>query len=165
MRVVNIHERVIPQPVPVVGRLLSTLASDDDRIWPVKNWPAMKFDRPLQVGATGGHGPIGYFVQTFVPSDRIVFRFLAPEGFDGTHSFIVVPHEQGTLLRHELRMKTASLSATWSWLVVYRPLHDALIEDALYKAASNFGDAGRRPKWSWWVRKLRDWLSREQKTT
>jgi hypothetical protein len=159
MRVVNVHERVISQPVHVVGRLLSTLASDDDRIWPVENWPAMKFDRALQVGATGGHGPIGYFVEQFVPSDRIVFRFLSPKGFDGTHMFIVVPHEKGSLLRHELRMKT-SFSASWRWMIAFRPLHDALIEDALHKAAASFGEGGARARWSWRVRKLRNWLGR-----
>lgn len=155
MRVSNVHERLIPQPVHVVGRLLSTLSSDNDRMWPTENWPAMTFDRPLQVGATGGHGPIGYFVEQFVPGDRVVFRFLQPKGFDGTHSFVIVPHEGGTILRHELRMR-ASLSAAIKWLFMYRPLHDALIEDALFKAAQNFGDPGPRAKWSGYVRWLRE---------
>jgi hypothetical protein len=120
----------------------------------------MQFDRPLQVGATGGHGPIRYFVEQFVPGDRVVFGFLGPKGFQGTHKFIVVPHELGSVLRHELRMKT-SLSAALNWIFLIRPLHDALIEDALYKAAENFGDPGAKPVWSWRVRKLRNWLSRE----
>ena len=41
----------------VAGRLLDGLSAADDRLWPKDRWPAMRFDRPLKVGARGGHGP------------------------------------------------------------------------------------------------------------
>ncbi|HWR16413.1 MAG TPA: hypothetical protein VN577_16440 [Terriglobales bacterium] len=161
MKVVNVHERFIPHSAYDVGQLLRTLASDDDRIWPNGDWPAMQFDRPLQVGATGGHGPIGYFVEEYVPGDRIVFHFLRPKGFNGTHGFYVIPKDEGCILRHEMRMR-ASFTSTFQWIFVFRPLHDALLEDALYKAAGNFGNPGSAPRWSWFVKFLRNRLRKKR---
>jgi hypothetical protein len=39
--------------------------------------------------------------------------------------------------------------------LIYRPLHDALIEDSLATAERSLGVAGVRPQWSVWVRLLR----------
>jgi len=51
--VVNVHERVIPGSVDAVGRMIDTLGSAGDVVWPTERWPALKLDRPLQVGAAG----------------------------------------------------------------------------------------------------------------
>jgi len=56
--------------------MLDSLGSARDAVWPGGRWPVLTLDRPLQVGAVGGHGPIR-------------FRFLSPEGFVGTHGFDV----------------------------------------------------------------------------
>jgi hypothetical protein len=50
----NVHERMIAAPAAFVGALLDTLASADDKPWPQENWPGVKFNLPLQVGATRG---------------------------------------------------------------------------------------------------------------
>ena len=81
MQVRNVHERVFTLPLATVGALIDSLASRGDRLWPVKKWPPMRFDRPLAVGAVGGHGPVRYSVEKYLQGQMIVFRFSAPRGF------------------------------------------------------------------------------------
>jgi hypothetical protein len=87
MEVLNIHERAFDAESAKVGSLIDSLSSEDDRLWPRHIWPRMKFDRPLCVGAKGGHGPIRYFVEQYIPGKSIKFRFTGPKGFDGCHTF------------------------------------------------------------------------------
>lgn len=87
MKVRNVHERNLKVPSSRVGKLLDSLASPEDELRPHQNWPPMKFDRPLEVGAIGGHGPIRYTIQDYEPGQYIRFRFSRPRGFNGTHSF------------------------------------------------------------------------------
>lgn len=120
----------------------------------------MRFDRPIQPGAIGGHGPIRYTVTSYEPRRRVTFQFTAPRGFVGQHWFEVLPEgEAGALLRHTIDMKLTG-SALLSWPLVFRPLHDALVEDALAKAQVAFGEQPRRVRWSAWVRLLRYVLTR-----
>jgi hypothetical protein len=63
----------------------------------------MRFDRPLAVGAIGGHGPIRYVVEAYDPGAMIRFRFTRPAGFDGVHGFTVVTRDEGVVLRHDLK--------------------------------------------------------------
>jgi len=160
VRVRSHHEREIAAPPQRVGALLDTLASHDDALWPRDRWPAMRFDRPVGQGAIGGHGPIGYTVESYAPGHTVVFRFMRPRGFDGTHAFEVRPAPGGSVLAHTLVMTTSGL-ATLSWVCVYRPLHDALIEDALARAVAHTGTRAPAPTWSPWVRFLR-WAFRRR---
>src|SRR5215471_2095638 len=75
IRVSNVHERRIAAPAARIGALLDTFASADDKFWPHENWPAVKFDLPLQVGATGGHGTGPYTVSSYTPSQHLRFEF------------------------------------------------------------------------------------------
>ncbi len=151
----NVHARRLPANPEKVGELINSLASSNDRLWPTRHWPAMRFDRPLSVGAVGGHGPIRYFVEAFEPGRRVRFRFTGPRGFDGTHGFDVEPRHDGTtILRHALRMETHAV-ARLTWPIVFRPLHDALIEDALDRASVMFGGDACSSKWPLRVRILR----------
>jgi hypothetical protein len=152
----NEHQRQLAAPPQVVGRLIDGLAGPEDRLWPTEQWPAMRFDRPLGVGASGGHGPVRYHVEAYIPGEVIRFRFRAPTGFDGYHEYAVVPlPNSGTLVRHRLVMATTG-PARLSWPLLYRPLHDALIEDSLDKASRSLGLAITKPRrWSWRVRLLR----------
>lgn len=155
----NVHERRLPAS-PAVHDLIDSLASPDDRLWPWELWPVMRFDRPLGVGAVGGHGPIHYAIDAYVPGQRIRFRFLGPAGFDGYHEWHVAPvGEQEVVLRHSLVMRTSGW-ARLTWPAAFRPMHDALIEDALHKAAAGSGQVERPPRWSPWVRLLRQAASR-----
>ena len=116
----------------------------------------MRFDRPLAVGAIGGHGPIRYVVEEYEPGRRISFRFTAPRGFVGTHGFDVeeaAPHV--SRVRHELVMRLEGW-ARLAWPLAFRWLHDALVEDALDCAeASCAAPVVKKSKWSLWVRALR----------
>jgi hypothetical protein len=162
VKVTNVHERLLPAPPAQVGQLLDSLASSDDRLWPSADWPPMRFDRPLQVGAAGGHGPVRYEVEAYEPGRRVQFRFTGPAGFDGFHAFEVVPLPDGhTLLRHEIRM-VARGPALVTWPLVFRPLHDALVEDALSAAARLLAIPVPRPRWSPWVRALRGLFRRRR---
>src|SRR5271166_5723421 len=105
MNVRNVHERRLRAPSEIVGRLIDQLAATDDRLWPRDRWPAMRFDRPLAIGAVGGHGPIRYVVESYDRSRRIRFRFCAPRGFDGCHEFAVRDDGSGSVIRHELSMR------------------------------------------------------------
>lgn len=157
MQVRNTHERMLPVSPEIAGAMLDSLASEQDRLWPRDRWPAMRFDRPLCVGAVGGHGPIRYFVQTYHPGERVCFRFTKPRGFIGTHGFEIEPIAPDSVrLRHTLTME-ATGPALLSWPLIFRPLHDALIEDSFDRASQSLGLEPNRQHWSTWVHVLR-WL-------
>jgi len=155
MQVCNVHERLFPLPSALVGALIDSLASRDDRLWPRDKWPPMRFDRPLAVGAAGGHGPIRYFVEEYRPGQSVLFRFSAPRGFNGTHCFEVEDRQGTAVLRHVLEMRAAG-RAVLSWSLYIRPLHDACVEDCMDRATVSLGIALERPaRWSIYVRLLR----------
>lgn len=116
----------------------------------------MRFDRPLAVGAHGGHGPIRYTVEAYTPGCSILFRFTGPAGFDGHHGFELIPRDTHGVLRHTVRMRLHG-RARLSWPLLYRPLHDALLEDALAAAQHALGLQPDITPWSVRVRLLR-WL-------
>jgi hypothetical protein len=160
MAVINIHERELNASATEVGKLIDGLASADDKLWPRDRWPAMKFDRPLSVGAIGGHGPIRYTVESYKPSLHIQFRFTAPEGFQGSHRFEVeAMGGDKTKLRHVIEMQVQG-TAWLTWSLAIRPLHDALLEDALDQAEAYTGGRPAKRGWSLWVRFLRRVMSR-----
>ena len=119
MEVLNIHERTFDAEPSKVGSLIDLLSSEDDRLWPKHLWPRMKFDRPLIVGAKGGHGPIRYFIEQYTPGKSIKFRFTGPKGFDGFHAFEVMDGTNNSVgLRHILKMDTHGL-ANVSWPMIF----------------------------------------------
>jgi len=152
----NIHERVLPVPAQRVGPLLDRLASEQDAVWPTPAWPALRLDRPLAVGATGGHGPIRYTVIAHEPGRRVRFTFDPGIGVTGWHEFAV---ESGgaerCVLRHTAEGRARGRMAI-AWPVAVRWLHDALIEDALDNAElAVTGSVARPARWSPCVRLLR----------
>jgi len=162
MAVVNVHERVLNASITEVGKLIDDLASANDKLWPHDRWHAMKFDRPLSVGAVGGHGPIRYTVESYQPSQRIQFRFTRPKGFLGSHRLEVEAMEgEKAKLRHIIEMRVQGMERL-SWPLAIRPLHDALIEDALDRAEVSTGGQPVKRNWSLWVRFLRRVMSRRR---
>lgn len=159
LQVTNVHERKLDAPPGTVGALIDTLASDKDRLWPHDAWPAMTLDRPLGAGAAGGHGPVRYAVEEYVPGESIRFRFLGPKGFDGFHGYELVHDDRSVILRHVLHMRAHGPTLA-SWPLVFRPLHDALIEDSLTRAEAALGLPARIQPWSSWVKLLRWFLSK-----
>lgn len=155
MQILNIHERSIARPAAAVGALIDTLSSDGDALWPRSLWPAMRFDRPLSVGADGGHGPIGYAVTEYRPGNYVRFRFSGPKGFNGHHWFDLVPEGEGACtLRHTIAMDARGLGLLL-WGTAIRHLHDAVIEDAFSTAEVSLGLQPTVRPWSAWVRFLR----------
>ena len=160
MAVLNIHERVLHAPASEVGKLIDGLASKDDRLWPYDRWSVMKFDSPLGVGATGGHGPIRYFVESYEPGRNICFRFTEPKGFLGTHCLEILElSEHESKIRHVIEMRVTGW-ARLQWPLVIRALHDALLEDALDRVEMFVGTQPAPRQWSPWVHFLRRILKR-----
>jgi hypothetical protein len=159
MPVHNVHERLLPMGPEEAGALLDSLAGGSaDRLWPYGTWPPMEFDRPLQAGAKGGHGPVRYTVAAYVPGTWIRFTFTGPRGFHGFHEYAVLPvDENRTVLRHTLSMRVSG-TARLSWPLAYRWMHDALLEDSLDLAEH----PTRRARWSPYVRLLRALAARTQ---
>jgi hypothetical protein len=133
---------------------------------PRASWPAMRLDRPLSVGARGGHGPIRYEVTEYEPGRSVVFRFRAPRGFVGTHTFEIAEtgvDGRSATLRHVVQMDLEG-PARLAWPLVYRWLHDALVEDALDNAERLTTGAVESPAvWSRRVRVLRRVLGRARR--
>lgn len=161
MRVTNIHETVLRTSLENASALIGNLASRKDRLWPT-GWPPMKLDRPLGIGAAGGHGPIRYFVEALSPV-RVVFRFTGPAGFDGTHGFDLEETPDGIRIRHTILMNARGI-ARLSWPLLFRPLHNALIEDGMARGRKVCGMPAEKPTWSRYVRLLRWFAGARQGT-
>ncbi|MFD7826558.1 SRPBCC family protein [Kitasatospora sp. NPDC059803] len=162
MGVYNVHERLLAAKASEVGALVDSLSGGPaDRLWAHPNWPAMEFDRPLAVGATGGHGPVRYTVTAYVPGVWVRFTFSGPRGFHGFHEFTVLPvDEERTVLRHTLAMKAGGLERL-TWPAAWRPMHDACLEDGLDRAElACTGTVARPARWTPYVRLLRAFAHR-----
>jgi hypothetical protein len=149
--VVNTHTRALSADADSVDALVSTLGTPHDALWPTDRWFPMVLDGPLEKGGTGGHGPVGYHCTERAPG-RARFEFdavLRSRAWRGYHQFTVEPSSAGSTLQHVIRVRLPLLQYLL-WLVMVRPLHDALLEDLLDRAQ---GVTGRR--WSVWVRFLR----------
>lgn len=165
MKVLNVHTRVIEQSVAEISKLLKTLASENDQMWPANKWPPMKLDNGLNVGSKGGHGPIRYSVQKYTPGKFIQFKISKPKGFYGIHELEIKELEKDrTELKHSIRMAIRG-QAILSWPLAIRWLHDALIEDAFDKVENHFLLVKRKSEWSIWVRFLREVLKPKKKPT
>ena len=164
MHVRNVHVRRFAASPEAVGRLIDALASPGDRLWPHDRWPAMRLDRPLGVGAAGGHGPIRYAVDAYVPGRLARYRFTAPRGLVGTHRYEIWATDGGCDLAHVMEIDAVG-AARLTWPLVFRPLHDALIEDSLDHAARALGEPPAEAPWSARVRVLRWLLARASRVS
>lgn len=134
----NTHQRLLPCTPEEAAHLIDNLSGPEEALWPVAGWPRMRLSDGLNPGSYGGHGPIGYFVEAYRPGRTVHFRFTDPCGFKGYHRLEVREHEHGCMLEHDLQVST-SWMAWLKWHLIFRPLHDALLEDALDRAATRFG--------------------------
>ncbi|MQA08353.1 MAG: SRPBCC family protein [Pseudonocardiaceae bacterium] len=155
MGVYNVHERRFDVPAEKLGELIDSWSTDHDRLWPSDLWPPTRFDRPLGIGADGGHGPIRYTVTDYTAGRSVRCRFTGPRGVDGFHEFTVHREGDAATLRHILAMNPHG-PAKLTWPLVFRWLHDALLEDCLDRAERELTGTVRRPaSWSRYVRLLR----------
>lgn len=156
MRIHNVHERTLPLG-GTPGSLIDGLAGDDDRLWPHDRWPAMRFEGGLHEGNQGGHGPIRYRVIEHRPGHLARFGFTAPPGLIGEHRWELDYSADAIVLRHILTGHTED-RMRWQWPLLFEPLHDALVEDALDHAVAEMSETEYRPaRWPARARTLR-WL-------
>ncbi|MDO5981315.1 hypothetical protein [Flavivirga spongiicola] len=154
MKVLNIHKRIINQSKQEVYKLLDSLSTKDDKIWPYEKWPAIRFKSGLKMGSKGGHGPIRYTVVSANYTDGIVFKFIN-KGFNGTHEFKINELNNSKVeIIHIIKMKTSGV-VTYYWLFIIRWLHDALIEDAFDKLENQFSAEKKEITYNFWVKFLR----------
>ncbi|HEY4455067.1 MAG TPA: SRPBCC family protein [Pseudonocardiaceae bacterium] len=152
----NVHQRLLPGPMADVGRLIDAVAEPGNALWPSPPWPAIVLDRPLGPGAAGGHGPIRYRCVSHQPGRRAEFEFRPPTPVRGTHAMELIEHPEGVLLQHTLIAEPVGLAGLLAWTVVFRALHDAVLEDLLDRAETALGRPPKRPaQWSPYVRLLR----------
>jgi len=125
----NVQRRSIAAPAERVGELIDGLGSPADVLWPARPWPALRLDRGLQPGSSGGHGPIRYTVAQYDPGRRLRLTF-DPSFGDGFHELRVEPAdtEGACHLVHEL---DATLHGRMRllWPIAVRALHEALVAD------------------------------------
>ncbi|MCK8479887.1 hypothetical protein [Psychroserpens algicola] len=156
MKVINIHQRLIHQPKTEIAKLFQTLATSEDKIWPKEKWPAMRLNDGLQIGSQGGHGRIRYTVVDFKPGFYVKFQFTKPIGFQGIHELTIKEESVTTTeIRHNIKMETKSVKATFLWVFIIRWLHDALIEDAFDKVEQHFSSSETTTSYNLWVACLR----------
>ncbi|WP_323789699.1 hypothetical protein [Psychroserpens sp.] len=161
MRVINSHARIIHQPKEEVSELFKTLATNEDLIWPSKQWPAMRFKDGLKIGSRGGHGQIRYTITAFEAGSHIKFEFTKPDGFNGTHELHMRSLSQDTSeISHTITMNT-TFKASFLWIFVIRWLHDALIEEAFDNVENYFSKEKKATTYNLWVIILRDFYKRK----
>jgi len=161
LKTINIHKRTISQSIGVISDILNTLSSNDDKLWPKEKWPPMIFRKGLTVGAIGGHGPIKYAINTYIPGSSIEFTFVKPDGFKGVHRFEVSEIENNkTELKHTIDMMLSG-KGILTWHIAIRWLHDALIEDCFDKVENQFSTNKKETKWNLWVVFLRNRLRKK----
>ena len=155
MNVLNVHERRLLTSPEDAWRLIANLGGKHELLWP-DHWPPIRFDRQLGLGAIGSHGIIGYYVEQYSPPELIRFRVTHPKSFDGYHEFRIVPQVDNVIFRHTVRIRLRG-AATWLWLLVINPLHDAMVEDIMDRASTYSSNHPFHSRWPLRVRFLR-WL-------
>jgi hypothetical protein len=152
----NVHERIVPAPIERVGSLLDRIGGPDDVLWPTPGWLPMVLDRPVAVGATGGHASIRYRVTGYEPGREVEFEFDPGQGIDGKHVISAEPAgPDRTLLRHVAEGRLTGVMRL-AWPLAIRWAHDAMLEELLDNAERAVGVEPVRPaRRSAYVRLLR----------
>ncbi|MEU4620447.1 DUF2867 domain-containing protein [Actinoplanes sp. NPDC023801] len=149
----NIHERILATGIAEAGALLDRLGAPGDPLWPSPTWIPMRFDRPLAVGADGGHGPVRYHVTAYEPGRRVEFTFHPRIGLTGTHTAEILPHGPGScVLRHRL-VATSTGKMRLLWPALVRVCHDTVVEHLLDNAEHAVtGTVARPVRYPWRAR-------------
>jgi hypothetical protein len=149
LKIVNVHQRLLQASPTRVAALIATLGSANDQLWPRTGWVPMVLDRPLGVGASGGHGPSRYHVEAYEPESFVRFRF---KHLDGWHAFAIrEATPEHCLLEHRMQINAHGRTLL-RWLFIIRALHDACLEDLLSQAQASLGETPRVVHWSFYAR-------------
>lgn len=152
----NAHQRLVAAPIEWVGPLLDQLGGPNDMVWPSPAWQPMVLDRPMAVGAAGGHGSIRYHVTAYEPGRKVEVEFSPGQGLDG---WLTLTAEQSGL-KHTLVRVVAeaqfSGAMVLAWPLAVRWAHDAVVEELLDNVERMVGSEPKRsPRRSPWVGLLR----------
>jgi hypothetical protein len=153
---INMQRRVIAVPVSVLGRLHDRLAGADDPLWPAHDWEPIRLDRPLGVGASGGHGQFRYTVSAYERGLRVRFAFTPDAPLDGYHELWVraIDPDRSEMVHIVVAQPRGTMRLLWPLAV--RWTHRALIADLLDNAERAATGTVRHPaRRSLWVRVLR----------
>ena len=160
MKIINVHQRVYNQPSEMIWKILETLSSKEDRLWPREIWPPVVLNNGLAMNSSGGHGPIRYYVSKHDHGEAIEFTFTKPAEFVGFHKFEIIENSNNTsVLRHILSMNV-NLKGLVAWYFAIKWLHDALLEDCLDKVNNQLSDDKAHSPHNFWVRRLRKMLGK-----
>ncbi|MEU8620828.1 DUF2867 domain-containing protein [Streptomyces sp. NPDC048623] len=130
----NVHQRVVQAPAETVGALLDRLSAPDDPLFPTPVWPAMVLDRPLGVGADGGHGRVRYRVGAYEPGRSIRFDTTGEGLGTGHHRFDVEPlGPDRCRVTHVLEL-TMGTRAFVLFKLAIEPVHDTMVEEVFDNA-------------------------------
>jgi len=125
----DVHAREVRAPAETVGALLDRLGrGEGDPLFPTPAWPPMRFDRPLGVGADGGHAFVRYRVTAYEPGRRVRFGFTS--GDAGWHEFRVRPLGPDSCRVEHVLESRPSPAAALRWALGVRLLHGAVVEEA-----------------------------------
>ncbi|MFB7054874.1 DUF2867 domain-containing protein [Streptomyces vinaceus] len=125
----NVHERIIHAPADRVGALLDRVSAADDPLFPTPVWPAMVLDRPLGVGADGGHGRVRYRVTAYVPGRSVRFDTTGQAMGQGYHRLDVEPlGPDRCRVVHVLEL-AMPMGPFLQWKAAIQPVHDTMIEE------------------------------------
>lgn len=148
----NVHSRLTEGPLDAAGELLEGIPDRSNPLWPADRWPALILNDGLNLGSTGGHGPIPYTVTDHTPGRSVTFTFAAASGMAGWHRLSVESAGEQVLWVHQLEITGMHTSVR----AVIVPQHDALLEDLLDAAeATMAGKPLQRKGLSLKVRVLR----------
>ncbi|MEP1488869.1 MAG: hypothetical protein ABJK28_10615 [Algibacter sp.] len=65
--------------------------------------------------------------------------------------------DKQTEIKHTIAMDTKG-QGTWTWILVIRSLHNALIEDGFDKLENSFSNGNKKTEWNMWVKIVRKLL-------
>jgi hypothetical protein len=155
MKIINTHQRKYEHPIDKISKIFESLSSTKDMMWPHERWSPMTLEQGLNVGSSGGHGPIKYFVSQYNPGRNVEFTFIEPSGFRGIHKFeLNETINNSCLLKHQIKMNV-SFKGFILWYFAIKWLHDALIEDCFDKVQNQISTTKSHTKWNAWVKILR----------
>ncbi|MGP8297740.1 DUF2867 domain-containing protein [Streptomyces inhibens] len=123
----DVHARTVAAPAETVGALLDRLGSASDPLFPAPAWPPMRFDRPLGVGADGGHGFVRYRVGAYEPGRRIRFDFTDEGG--GFHEATVRPLGPDSCRVEHVLESRLPFARRMLWTLAIRPVHGTVVEE------------------------------------
>lgn len=125
----NVHERIVQAPAETVGALVDRLSAPGDPLFPTPVWPAMVLDRPLGIGADGGHGRIHYRVTAHEPGRSVRFDMTGDGLGTGYHRLDVEPLGPDRCRISHILEVTMNMGTFAFFKLAIEPVHDTMVEE------------------------------------